>query len=319
MAEISVLDPLLPSQVVHQLPLPSWIENLAVRSNGQVLATISTAPEVLLVDPTDHSKTAIVHRFSDVSGMAGIIETTPDKFYVAGGNFDLSNMANQTGSYKLWEVDMTNFDNEGKAVVTMVMELDKIGFPNGMELLSRSEQLILAADCEAGAVFKIDLVKKTHEAVIQVDEMKNPENPFIPIAINGIAIYQDYLYWTNTSKALFCRVKIHEDGKAAGEVEILYQGLIGDDFCFDRNGNAWITQNPLNTVTVAKASTGLVTVAGKIDRLEIAGATACQFDRRSGNEHMLYVVTSGGLAGPVNGKDVEGGKISVIDTSLFKV
>lgn len=72
-----------------------------------------------------------------------------------------------------------------------------------------------------------------------------------------------------------------------------------------------------NTIAVAKAAGGVVTVAGKIDRLEIAGVTACQFDRKSGNEHMLYLVTTGGLGGPVNGSEVEGGKVSVIDTSLF--
>ncbi|KAK0713671.1 hypothetical protein B0T26DRAFT_804394 [Lasiosphaeria miniovina] len=318
MAEIRIPSPLLPSRVVHQFPLPSWIENLAVRSNGQILVTLSSAPEVFLVDPADGSKTVLIHRFSDVSGLAGIIEVEHDKFYVAGGNFNLSTMVNQTGSYKLWEIDMTNFESDGRAVVEEVMKLDKIGLPNGMELLSRSEQTILAADCEAGAVFKIDLVNATHEMMIQVDEMQNPENPTLPIAINGIAVHKEYLYWTNTSKALFCRMRIHKDGKATGGAEILHQGLVGDDFCFDGDDGAWITQNPLNTLTVAKAEGGLVTVAGKLDSLEIAGATACQFDRRSGNEHMLYVVTNGGLGGPVNGTDVEGGKVLVIDTKSFK-
>lgn len=318
MAEISALDPLLPSRVVHQFPMPSWVENLAIRSNGQIVVTFSSAPEVFLVDPTDPSKTVLIHKFPDVSGMAGIIEVEHDKFYVAGGNFDLSTFVNQTGSYKLWEVDMTNFESDGKAAVKEVMKLEKVGLPNGMEVLSKSEKIILAADCEAGAVFKIDLAKETHEIAIQVDEMKNPEKPFIPIAVNGIAVHKEYLYWTNTSKELFCRIKIHKDGKAAGDVEIIDQGLIGDDLCFDRDDNAWIARNPFNTITVAKAKGGLVTVAGKIDRLEIAGVTACQFDRKSGNEHMLYVVTNGGLGGPVNGSEVEGGKVSVIDTSSFK-
>jgi sugar lactone lactonase YvrE len=105
-----------------------------------------------------------------------------------------------------------------------LMKLEKVGLPNGMELLSRSEKIILAADCEAGAVFKIDLANETHEIAIQVDEMKNPEKPFIPIAINGIAVHKEYLYWTNTSKALFCRIKIHKDGKAAGDVEVIGPG-----------------------------------------------------------------------------------------------
>lgn len=318
MAAISTLEPLLTARLVHQFPIPSWIENLAIRSNGQILVTCSSAPEVFLVDPTDSSKTVPIHKFPDVAGMAGIIEVEHDKFYVAGGNFNLNTLVNQTGSYKLWEIDMVNFESEGKAAIKEVMNLGKIGFPNGLELLSESERTILAADCEAGAVFRIDLEKGTHEIAVQVDEMMNPEKPFIPIAVNGIAVHEGYLYWTNTSKALFCRIKIHKDGKAAGDVEIIAQGLIGDDFCFDRDNNAWITQNPFNTITVSKAKGGLVTVAGKIDRMDVAGVTACQFDRKSGNEHLLYVVTNGGLGGPVNGTEVEGGKVAVIDTSSFK-
>jgi hypothetical protein len=94
--------------------------------------------------------------------MAGIIEVEHDKFYVAGGNFDLSTFANQTGSYKLWEIDMANFQSNDKAIVKEVTKLEKIGCPNGMELLSKSEKTILAADCEAGAVFKTDLANETH-------------------------------------------------------------------------------------------------------------------------------------------------------------
>ena len=274
---------------------------------------------MFLVDPTDPSKTVLIHRFPDITGVGGIIEVGHDKFYVAGGIFDLKTMVNQPGSYKLWEVDMSNFERDGQATVSLVMNLDKIACPNGLELLSKSDETILAADCEAGAVFKIDVANKTHEIAVQVDEMKNPEKPFIPIAINGITVHKGYLYWTNTSKALFCRIEIGSDGKATGEVEIIHEGLIGDDFCFDRDDGAWISQNPFNTITVAKADGKLVTAAGKIDKFDVAGATACQFDRRSGNEHLLYVVTNGGLAGPINGSGVEGGKVTVIDTSSFKL
>ncbi|KAK7216619.1 hypothetical protein V2G26_004622 [Clonostachys chloroleuca] len=258
MTEVATLEPLLPSRVVHQFPAPSWIENLAVRSNGQVLVTFISAPEVYLVDPSEPAKTVLIHKFSNVTAMSGIVEVENDKFYVAG------------------------------------------------------------ADCEHGALFKIDIANGTHEIALEVDEMRNPENPFIPVAINGVKVLKDYLYWTNTSKALFCRAKIVEDGKSFGNVEILHQGLIGDDLCFDSDDNAWVTQNPFNTVTVAKSAGGLVTAAGRIDLMDVAGATACRFDRRKGKEHLLYVVTNGGLAGPVNGHKVEGGKVTVVDTTTFK-
>ena len=318
MAQVSIHEPLLPSRTVHQFPVPTWIENLAVRSNGQLLVTLTTTPDLFLVDPVDASKTVLIHHFSEVSGLAGIIELEHDTFYVTGGNFDLKAFSNEAGSYALWQIDMTNFDSTSKAAVKKVMNLTDMGLPNGMELLSKLNRTILAADSEKGAVFKIDISNGKHEIAIDVDEMKSPKNPTVPIAVNGIKIRAGYLYWTATSKALFCRIKIDEDGNTAGDVEILKEGLVGDDFCFDHKGNAWLAQNPLNTVAVVKAQGDIVTVAGKLDQLTLAGGTACQFDRKSGNEHILYIVTTGGLGGPVNGTDVEGGKVAAIDTSKFK-
>ncbi|KAH8801343.1 hypothetical protein F5884DRAFT_889234 [Xylogone sp. PMI_703] len=317
MAQVSILDPPLPSRTVHQFPVPTWIENLAVRSNGQLLVTLISAPELFLVDPTDASKTVLIHRFPEVSGLSGVIEVEHDIFYVTGGVFDLKSFSNESGSYVLWEIDMTNFDKTSKAIVKKVMNLTKTGLLNGMELLSKQNRTILTADSEKGVVFKIDIGSREHEIAIDIDEMKNSEAPQVPIAINGIKIRAGYLYWTCTSKALFCRIKIDEDGTVAGDVEILEQGLVGDDFCFDHAGNVWLTQNSLNTLTVINAQGGTVTVAGRLDQLTIAGGTACQFDRKSGNEHILYLVTTGGLGGPVNGTDVEGGKVVAIDTSQF--
>lgn len=317
MAQVSIHDPLLPSQVIHQFPVPTWIENLAVRSNGQLLVTITTSPDLFVVDPSDPSKTVLVHHFSEVTGLAGIVEVEDDIFYVAGGNCDLQTLTPEPGSFLLWQVDMTSFETASKAGITKVLNLADMGLPNGIELLSKKTRTILIADSVKGAVFKVDLENARHEIAIDVDEMKSPENPQVPIAVNGIKIRGGYLYWTATSKALFCRIKIDEDGTTSGDVEVLHQGLIGDDFCFDTKGNVWLTQNPLNTVGVVKAQGGIVTVAGRIDSMTVAGGTACQFDRKKGNEHILYVVTTGGLGGPVNGTGVEGGKVAAIDTSKF--
>lgn len=276
-----------------------------------------SSPEIYLVDPSDSSKTGLLHSFPEVKGFCGIIEVAHDKFYATGGKFDLATFQNEAGTYKLWEIDMAEFDTTGKATVTEVMDLEKISMPNGLELFSEPDEIILAADCVYGAVFKIDIANKTHEIMIDVPEMKIPPNPFIPLSINGIGVNDGYLYWTNTAGAMFCRIKIAHNGKAAGEVEVINHGLIGDDFCFDKQGNAWVTQNPHNVITVVKADKSLVTVTGKADRLEVAGVTACQFDRRPGKKHLLYLVTCGAIGGPVNGTDVEGGKVSVIDTLAF--
>lgn len=60
-------------------------------------------------------------------------------------------------------------------------------------------------------------------------------------------------------------------------------------------------------------------VAGAVDQLTIAGGTSCQFGRTESNRNVLYVATCGGLAAPVNGTEVEEGKIVAIDTSTFEL
>jgi sugar lactone lactonase YvrE len=155
------------------------------------------------------------------------------------------------------------------------------------------------------------------EKVIEVDEMKLPQPPALQMGINGLKVHDGYLYWSNTGKQLFCRIKIDGEGKAAGTAEILERDIVIDDFCFDKHGNAWVTEHGLNVVGVVKASGGVVTAAGRIDKLTIAGGTACQFGRTSEDADILYYVTTGGLSAPVNGTEVEGGKVVAIDTSKF--
>ena len=60
----------------------------------------------------------------------------------------------------------------------------------------------------------------------------------------------------------------------------------------------------------------VVTVDGSQYQLTVAGDTACHFGRRQTDRKTLYVVTDGGLADPVNGTVVEGGKAIALDTIM---
>jgi len=314
MAQSQILDPLLASHVVHQFPLPTWIENLAVRSNGQILLTMITKPELYLVDPTKPEEAVLVHTFSEVGMLSGIVEVEDDVFCVAGGNYSLQTFQSEHGSYKIWKVDMKSFDTDSKVTVKEIAHVTGSGLLNGMEYLSKSS--ILVADSDVGCVWKIGVNDGKIENLIEVDEMKPPTPPALPMGINGIKVHDGYLYWSNTGKMLFCRVKIDADGKAAGAPETLETETLVDDFVFDKKGNAWLAQHSVNVIGVVKVGGGVITVAGKPDQLEICGSTACQFGRK-GDEHILYVVTCGGLSYPVDGK-TEGGKVVAVDTSKFE-
>jgi hypothetical protein len=317
MAEPTILDPELPSKVLYQFPLPTWIENLAVRSNGELLLTILTSPELYLLNPSDPKEALLVHKFEDVFGLTGIIEAKEDVFYVAGSNYNLATSSNEAGSDFVWEVDMTSFSKDSKANIKKIAHLTGAGLLNGVELFSKEEGTILIADSEIGVVWKANVNDGKVENIIEVDEMKPLPPPALQIGINGLKVRDGYLYWSNTGLKLFCRIKIDGEGKAIGPVEFLERDILIDDFVFDKKGNAWLTTHGMNTLAVVKPGGGVVTAAGSIDKLTVAGGTACQFGRTSSDGDILYFVTTGGMSAPVNGTEVEGGKVVAINTTKF--
>ena len=316
MAQPQVIDPELPSELVHQFPKPTWIENIAVRSNGGLLVTLLTSPELYHISPST-KEAVLVHKFDGFLGLTGIIEVKEDVFYIGAGNFSLETFASEQGSYKIYEVDMAGFSTGSNANIKEVAHLTGAGLPNGFELLSREAGAILIADSEVGAVWKVNVKNGNVEKAIELDEMKPPPPPALQMGINGVKVRDGYLYWSNTAKMLFCRIKIDGEGKEIGAVEVLETGILIDDFCFDKHGNAWLAQHGLNVLGVVKASGGVVTAAGSIDKLTVAGGAACQFGRTASDADVLYFVTTGGMSAPVNGTEVEGGKVVAIDTAKF--
>ncbi|MBE3043973.1 hypothetical protein IMZ48_15660, partial [Candidatus Bathyarchaeota archaeon] len=62
----------------------SSLENIAVRPNGEILATNMNSSNLYAVDPVDgNSTTAVV--IKGAKGLSGIREVTPDVFAVIGG------------------------------------------------------------------------------------------------------------------------------------------------------------------------------------------------------------------------------------------
>jgi uncharacterized protein YunC (DUF1805 family) len=317
MAQQTTLDPPLPTELIYQFPHPTWIENLAIRKNGQILVTILTTPELFLVDPSNAAKGTLVHKFPDILGLTGIIEVKEDVFYVAGGNFNLSEFSNEQGSYTVWEVDLTSFDTNSEAKVRKVTKIAESGLLNGMAYYGALPDTILIADSEVGAVWGVNVHTGKYEIMVQVDEMKPPPPPGMQMGINGIDVRDGYLYWTNTAKELVCRIKIDGEGKATANAEAIASNCLVDDFTFDRKGQLWLAQNFWNTVAVINLNGEVLGVAGNKDQLTVAGGTSCQFGRTVKDQRILYVATSGGLASPVNGVSTEGGKVVAIDTSKF--
>ena len=69
--------------IVHDIwdfSLWTWVENLAIQHNDQILVTLLSSPEVYQVDPTREHSASLVYTFPELQ---------PDVFYVAVGSFSL--------------------------------------------------------------------------------------------------------------------------------------------------------------------------------------------------------------------------------------
>lgn len=91
--------------VVWTFENETWIENLAVRENGEILCTSINRAALYLVSPFEHVA-SLVHQFEPTDGLLGIAEVQNDVFVVASANISLATSAAYPGSAKMWKVDM---------------------------------------------------------------------------------------------------------------------------------------------------------------------------------------------------------------------
>ena len=91
--------------VVWTFPNETWIENLAIRSNGAALCTSINRAAIYQIDPFNHVATT-VHQFARTDGTLGIAEIENDVFVVVSANISLDTNTAWPGSAKIWRVDM---------------------------------------------------------------------------------------------------------------------------------------------------------------------------------------------------------------------
>jgi hypothetical protein len=93
-----------PVATLWTFPNETWIENLAVRSNGNVLCTSLNRAAIYQVDPFKHVAETL-HQFAGTDGCLGIAETASDVFVVVTANVSLETNTAWPGSAKIWRVD----------------------------------------------------------------------------------------------------------------------------------------------------------------------------------------------------------------------
>ncbi|KAK7921426.1 hypothetical protein PG985_009448 [Apiospora marii] len=202
----------------------TWIENVAARSNGDLLFTVlQPAPQLYSMSAVQSKEpqVTLLFEFPDMTGVLGITEASPDVFVVAGGKFT-GTATPVFGTFSLWRVSFADAAVTCKIhcgwsgkhpSFTKLLNLPDNVYPNGLTSVPDKPGVIFVAD-SMGSLLRVDVTSGKIEAVAAVPEMAPVQGwPFL-MGINGIKIHDGYVYWTNSFAATMYRMAIDADGYA---------------------------------------------------------------------------------------------------------
>nr|POE74653.1 hypothetical protein CFP56_37184 [Quercus suber] len=234
-------------RTIFSFPVTTFIENIKVRSNGHLLLTTFRDGSIYEVDPNaTNPEPRLVAQLPDASTATGIVEIEDDVYAVTGAHHSKP-MRFVLGSCKLFRLDLRSQSAQIETVATV----EDTEIVNGMAGVTDAAHVCLTLDSIGGRVFRINTQTKKVDVALQhtlLAPIEHPDKP--PLGANGAKCRNGYLYFTNSSKELFCRVKLDSNGSAIDEPEVLVSNdgaphpMSYDDFDFDLAGNAYVSTHP---------------------------------------------------------------------------
>lgn len=323
----------VPYTTIATFPPGTFLENIAVRSNGHLLLSDMLSGTIHHLDPhatNPQSTITKIHSFL-VPPAAG--ETTPiedqhvSSDYGTGmtgeaivedlrpGKSDIfytfSGQHGRPGTWAVYVLDMRSFSSASSSLTSTETPLRKIvAIPhavwlNGGTFLPGTSKLLMA-ESALGQLICCDV--DTGTISIWLDNPllgKMTDRPPYPAA-NGVQYFRGRVFVTNSDRGLLLCASVGTDGEyIPNSLAVLAEELVGDDLAFDNEGAAYVATNPHQTVLKlagvgggASESERLI-VLGNKEQAETAGPTAVAFGRTKRDSKALYVVTTGGLIVPL--------------------
>ena len=269
----------VPAEVVHEWPVGTFVENLAVLADGALAVSVHTENQVQRLDPGGRADTLVELPVPP----AGLVARRGGGVYVAGG---------EPGSPpgRVWRV-------EADGTAEVAVEVPGALFLNGLTPLDATS--LLAADGIGWCLWRLDLTTGTarrwivHERLAKVTSF-----PLMPGA-NGLKLHGGHAWVTNTDRAELLRIPVRPDG-SAGDLEVVAERLRGDDLAFAADGTAYITTHIENSLIRVTPDGDRTAIAGPDQHMP--GSTAAAFGSDRGWPTGLYVTTTGGLLRPYQGR-----------------
>ena len=286
-------------QIRELLGNTTFIENLHVRPNGQLLlSSVSTNSLYTLNPKAAIPAPVIVANLPNVTGLTGIatLDESAGLFAVSGGIHFSMGFVN--GSCAVYVVSLPGNSKTGKVVDRISVD----GILNGMVSLPAYPHIVLSADSVGGQIFRVNT--RTRRVDVPISNpalLGGGGNPSLPIGVNGLKIFGSYVYFTNSGLGTFGRVKIDRKGNKIGKIEILARsaqdgGVVSrrnawDDFDFDISGNAYVALHAYSFVKITPKLKQSTFYGGVGEYTTLWEPTAAAVSKK--NPHLLYLATGG--------------------------
>lgn len=275
---------------LHVVRDTQTLENLALRSNGDILATSVASPTLFGLSSQGEHPPVPIAEIPGVTSLLGIAELEKDVFYVVGSN--LTSTENSNG---VWRVDIRDFQAAPNGTVvqpastSLVTRIPSALQLNGMaRLASNDSQNLLISDSSQGNVIRLNVETGAVETVIEEAEMA-PLTTGLSIGVNGIRIRDSKLYFVSLDQGLFAAVPISlASGATVGPVETLASNItFGDDFALSEDGRwAYVATNGPQEVIGVDLFRGGKAVVASSPLLGSASSVAAQ---QADGRRVLYV------------------------------
>ncbi|KAE8316135.1 hypothetical protein BDV41DRAFT_562402 [Aspergillus transmontanensis] len=217
---------------VYQFPNGTWLENIAVRSNGNVLVTAYNLAQVWEINPfngTNFHHACLIHQFQNPGTITGITEIDQDIFVTIASN-------------SLWKLDLSR----PEPVVNPLNITIPAGTLNGMATLNDSSLAI--SDSSLGLIWRVDIEWETYDIMIRDNTTATSTALGPKLGVNGIRVFDGYLYYVNSPQRSLYRVRLDESGNTVGQPETIVQGVLADDFAVTSSG-AYLAGLTNNVIT----------------------------------------------------------------------
>ncbi|KAL9055587.1 MAG: hypothetical protein Q9162_003484 [Coniocarpon cinnabarinum] len=281
----------------YTFPPGTNVENLALRSNGGILANIISAPQIAYIPPSPpaDSEAPVIASFGPpANGVLGVAEMEDDVFYVVTERDNLTTSIPTNGTGQVWRLDLRGCDDdvvEGKVTPELVANVKDSGLLNGVDAIKEIGVLLLA-DSIAGKIWRIEVSTGDISVAIEDELTAVDLSAQFRLGANGVHVQDSYAYFTNTGLQLYARTPISPAGYGTGPSEVLNQGSSSpapDDFALTGQGSgAFITDADLMGVIRFEGNSGIAPLVATGTR-----PTAARLGMRCGDEDVLYISTAG--------------------------